>query len=513
MKVLLINPIVRPESPPAYFPLGLASVAGSLLAEGYKVEVLDINAHRWSPGEIKEQLRQADFDWIGLTGLITEYNQVKWLAATAKFYHPDKQVVLGGGLATSVPELILEDTAVDIVVMGEGEQTAVELAQAIETGRPLEDVPGIAFRRNGQVHLTPPRSPIADLDNLPPTAWHLFPVDIYARAERLGFEFPARTINLITGRGCPYRCSYCFHGIFGYEYRTRSPQKVVDEILFLKERYHLDGILFSDDTFTLKRDWVEEFCELLQRPRAEFKWACNGRVNLVDRELLTLMKHSGCCSIFYGIESGSQKILNEMNKGVTVEQTTRAIQWSREAGLDVHGYFIIGSPGETQETVHETIKFCQRNGLSLGLSIATPLPGTEWFEQAVSSGKVIDVRKLVSQWAIWNDGIVANLSSLSNEELMTLKHDAEQIVEASMLKSRSLGSDFQRLFKLKERYGLRSLALKVAYKILRSIGLRLDPYTQMQRRARESAHLWANIIVGQEGPDRVNSNHVAGALR
>ena len=499
MKIVLINPIVRPESPPAYFPLGLASVAGALLAEGYDVEVFDINAHRWSPLEVQERLRQANFDWLGMSALITEYNQVKWIARIVKTYHPDRCVVLGGGLASAVPELVLEDTPVDICVIGEGEQTAVELAHAMERGYTLEDVSGIAFRRDGQIHLTPPRSPIADLGSLPPAAWHLFPVDEYVRGEKLGFEFPARTINVISGRGCPYRCSYCFHGIFGYKYRTRPPQKVVDEILYLRDRYHLDGVLFSDDTFTLRRPWVERFCELLQQRRADIKWACNGRVNLVDLELLTLMKRSGCCSIFYGIESGSEKILTGIHKDVTVEQAARAVQWSRKAGLDVYGYFIIGTPGETAETVQETVEFCQRMGLSLGFSMATPLPGTEWFELAVSRGKVTDMRRLVAQWACWNSGVLANLSSLSDEELMTLKHNAEKLVGASVLMSRSLTPRFQQWAKFRERYGLRLSALKIAYAFLRLTGLGPDPYTQMYGRASESAEMWASIVTGQKG--------------
>ncbi len=497
MKILLINPIVRPESPPAYFPLGLASVAAMLLAQGHDVEVLDINAHRWPPAKVQERLRQASFDWIGLTGLVTEYNQVKWLAATAKLCHPNKQVVLGGGLASSLPELVLEDTAVDIVVIGEGEQVAVDLAHVIETGRGLEDVRGIAFRRDAEVNLTPPRCPIADLDSLPPPAWGLFPVDVYARGEKLGFEFPARTINAISGRGCPYHCSYCYHGIFGYNYRTRSPRKVVDEILQLKDRYRLDGILFSDDTFTLKRAWVEEFCELLQQRRLRVSWACNGRVNMVDRDLLILMRRAGCCSIFYGIESGSQHILDGIQKGMTVMQAEKAIQWSREAGLEPHSYFIIGAPGETRETVWETVEFCQRTGLRLGLSVATPIPGTKWFEIAESQGKIPDLRRLVTRWSIWNKHILVNLSQLSDDELLTLKNKAEKVVESSIAQHASLTSRVQRWSRFREQYGVYLLALKGIYKFIRLTGLNLDPFTRMQRAARETERMWSSILTSE----------------
>ncbi len=497
MKILLINPIVRPESPPAYFPLGLASVAGTLISKGYDVEALDINAYRLPPLEVQQFLKNARFDWLGITGLITEYNQVKWLSAAAKQYHPDKPVVLGGGLASSVPDLILENTAVDIVVIGEGEQTAADLSQAIENNLPLESVRGIGFRRKGQIYYTEKQPFIADLDNLPPTVWHLFPVNIYAKGEKLGFEFPVQAINILSGRGCPYHCSYCFHGIFGHKYRARSPRKVVEEILYLKNKYHLKGVLFSDDTLTLNRNWVTDFCKLIQEHCPDIRWACNGRVNLMDPELLKLMKQSGCCSIFYGIESGSQKILDSINKGVTVEQAAKVIHWSRKAGLDAQGYFIIGAPGETRETVRETIEFCQQNNLGLGLSIASPLPGTKWFELAVSAGKITDIQKLIPQWGRWNNGVMVNLSLLSDDELMALKHDAEQITNTSILKKKTLISEFQRWNNFKNQYGLHMFVLKAAYKLLRTSGL-TEPYTKNQCQIKESSQLWANVMTNRE---------------
>jgi radical SAM superfamily enzyme YgiQ (UPF0313 family) len=498
MKVLLINPIIRPESPPAYFPLGLASIAGSLIATGHEVEVLDINAHRWSPAEVQRKLQLTEFDWAGLTGLITEYNQIKWLANIIKSYHPDKPLVLGGGLASSVSDLILEDTVVDISVIGEGEETVIELSRAITGECSLKDVAGIAFRHNGNIYFTEKRPYIKNPDTLPRSAWHLFPVNIYTRGEKLGFEFPVRTINIISGRGCPHSCSYCFHGIFGHKYRARSAKSVVEEILYLKDTYNISGVLFSDDTFTLKKDWVIEFCELLQQYRVNIKWVCNGRVNTVTPELLHLMKKAGCCSIFYGIESGSQRILDRINKGVTVEQAARAIRWSREAGLEVNGYFIIGSPDERYETVKETIDFCCDNNIALGLSIATPLPGTKWLEYAISTGKITDVHNLVSQWACWSDSVIANLSSLSSKEILTLKHWAEELVQASLRKNNSLSSVLQRWGKFKDDYGVRLLILKSLYKLLRSLGLNQEPYTRMQRQAHESKLLWHDIITGKD---------------
>lgn len=466
MDILLINPIIRKSSPPAYFPLGLGYIAQVLSKEGHSVAILDANAHRWSSEVIEQKIRDSRFDLVGIGGLITEYKYIKWLVSVLKKHHPKKMILLGGGLATAVPKLILEKLDVDIIVVGEGEETVKELARVLINGGDLQKVKGIWYKENGSIHQTLPHELIQDLNCIPFPRWDLFPLDLYLTTPTLGFDTDSniKTMNLITSRGCPYRCVYCYHDMWGYKFRARSADNIIEEIKFLRKQYGVRGISFTDDTFILDKKRVYELCDKLINQKIEVLWSCNGRVDLVNPDLLRRMRRAGCVAIAYGIESGSQKMLDAMRKQVTVEQAKKAIQWTREADIAPLTYMIIGMIGETEQTVQETIDFCRQTATFAEFSILTPIPGSEIYKRAEKARKIGEVEKLLEDWEEWQNKIVVNLTDMSDWELMNLKKKAEQEIYQALI-AHSRGQTLRKTMRYYKKFGAKATFKKIYHRL------------------------------------------------
>ncbi len=434
MKILLINPPIREWAKPNCFPSGLGYLASVLLDGGYEVEILDINGYRYSRQEVEERIETSDADVFGVGGMITVYSYIKWLTQVIKKYHPDKTIVGGGSSASSIPHTFIERTKADIAVIGEGELTLLELMHALRGGGDLNGLPGIWYKDgNGEIKANPPRSAIKDLDTIPFPTWDLFPIDVYLRNPvgapninkwkdgKSSCDTPL-TMNVLSSRGCPYQCIYCYHDFMGMKYRHRSPRNMLDEIVYLVDRYGVDYIHFSDDDFVIDRKHVIEFCNLMVESGLKIQWGSTGRVDLMTEHLLAKMAEAGCVWIGYGIESGSQKMLDAMKKRVTVEQAKRAIQLTRKYIDQIDCSFMVGTPGETRETVMETVEFCKELDLSPEvIFFATPYAGTELYAIARQRGMIIDEEEFVL--SLWEQGekITVNFSELSDEELRQMR--------------------------------------------------------------------------------------------
>jgi anaerobic magnesium-protoporphyrin IX monomethyl ester cyclase len=433
VKILLINPPIREWAEPNCFPLGLGYIAAILEQEGHEIEVMDINAYRWIQAEVEEKIKKAKFDAVGIGAIVTVYKYVKWLISTLKKYHPQKKVIVGGSVATSVPKTLLERTAADIAVIGEGEETVRELFRALEKEDDLSAVNGIWFKdEKGRIHITPPRPTIKDLDTLPLPAWDLFPIDIYLRNP---VGAPNRnkwvngtavdnvlSMNLFATRGCPYKCIYCYHDFMGQGYRNRSPQGVFDEMKRLHERYGVQYFHFVDDEFVMKKGFINEFCRLVREANLGFTWGCSGRANLMTEEMIATMANSGCILIGYGIESGSQKMLDIMKKRVTVEQAKQAVKLTQRYLGWADCSFMIGTPGETRETIQETIDFCKElNLVPEVIFFATPYPGTELYELAKAQNKIGDEEEYILRLGEQGEQIMVNFTDFTDEELAAIK--------------------------------------------------------------------------------------------
>jgi anaerobic magnesium-protoporphyrin IX monomethyl ester cyclase len=385
VKVALISPpapsalaFVDYQSPT----VGLAILAAVLEKNGYDVTVLDCPPVHMTYNGIKQALTRFKPDIVGITSVTPTFSSALKTAQTAKEAYPQTLVALGGPHVTIADDqFILQHPEVDVIVKGEGEQTLVELARCVLGAMSLDEVAGITYRKNGQAIRTPNRPCIENLDELPPPAYHYFPIHRYRIFGKLG-------LAMVTGRGCASQCSFCVVPQIGKNsYRTRSPKSVVDEMEYLRDRYHPDFISFNDEVFTYDQKRVAEICLEIKRRKLTIPWDCQTRVDLVSKELLYKMRAANCQLVCFGIESGSQKILDAMKKGTTVEQNATAIKWAKEAGLSVNVSLIIGYPGETQETLKETIDFMKKTEPDdIFLFLATPYATTELRETVLSMG-------------------------------------------------------------------------------------------------------------------------------
>ena len=355
MKVLLINPPSDAGNP--ILPLGLASIAAVLEKAGVVVKVIDAWAEGLNFEQLKERIASLEPNIIGVTMMSPTLISAMKTVDVAKSSAPQATVIVGGPHSSALPQECLEDNPnIDVVVIGEGEYTMLELVETLSNGGDLGNVEGIVYMQNGSVTFTNPRSPVGDLDSLPLPARHLFPLDKYKTHPPYGRKNPYA--NMITSRGCPFHCAYCSKAVFGRKLRMQSPQEVVDEIEYLIKEYRVKEIHFYDDDFTLDMKRAKLICEEILRRDIKIIWSCTTRVDLVSKELLQLMKKAGCWLISYGVESGCQEILDRIEKGTKVEEIKDAFQWTKEAGIRTLGYFMVGLPGETGETMQETIDLC-----------------------------------------------------------------------------------------------------------------------------------------------------------
>jgi len=404
-KILLVNPRLNAWSPNIWVPLGLAYIAAVLEQGGYVVRIIDLNVRQLSKGKLIGEVGQADV--VGIGGMITEYSEVLGLIDFVKKVDV-KPVILGGGLATALPREILEVSQADFAVIGEGEKTIVGLLEAMENfGYGLADIRGIAYKSNGEIIINEPVEHIADLSSIPNPARHLLDMRRYVMDHftNLGLTVrnfgKLRSTNLITSRGCPYSCNFCFKGMWGHKFRRRSPQNVVEEMVALSIDYNINGFFFLDDSFVSDKEWVLEFCKLLKERQLKVAWCCNGRVNLVTKELLEAMYDAGCRGVAYGIESGSQQVLDYIGKGITLLQSRLAVKWTKQAGMNATGFFMIGMLGETKVTITETIDFARELDLDFyGFSLVNPLIGTRLYNSVVDAGLVPRVTTSLGDWSL-----------------------------------------------------------------------------------------------------------------
>ena len=424
MKILLINPPY--ERIPKEIPLGLAYIASFLENNGHGAAVLDIDGCGYGKKEVEEIISRSDCDCFGIGGLSSTYRYVKWLASIIKFHHPHKIIIAGNMVATAHPETLLNNSNVDIAVIGEGEVTCKELLEVTGRAGNLDTVRGIAYKKDGEVIFTPPRERIHDLNELPFPAWEHFPVKTYLR-NPIYREHGLRSLNISTIRGCPFDCIFCSR-VFGRTVTKRSIDNIISEIKELIKRFQVQYIAIIDDLFISDQKHVYEFCDKLIAEDLGIRWGAAGRVNLINEPLLEKMKAAGCDLLSFGFESGSQKILDIMKKRVKVEQAEKAIKLTREAGIRVIGSFMLGMIGETKETVEETIDFIKRTDLpNCRFFFATPYPGTVLYDTANKMGRIRqDEDAFLEGLGEMANTLAVNLTDFADQELIDIKKGAEE---------------------------------------------------------------------------------------
>lgn len=363
MKVVFVNlPSPWLINDRTYLALGPLYIAAYLEKHGFEVEFADLASKSES-----EWLIPNDADIYGMGATTPQIPTAIRVSKRIKESNPRALTVLGGVHATVLSEETLLNSSFDICVMGEGEETMLEIVQ----GKPFSSIKGIAYEKNGGVEKNGSRPLIKDLDSIPFPAYHLLNIMEYAPA---GYKM---TGSVVASRGCPFSCIFCAQKeITQRTVRYRSQENVVSELSFLKEKYGLHTFCFEDETFTVNKKRVISLCRGIRDLDIHFK--CQGRTDTVDLELLTTLKESGCFEIAFGIESGSQRILDILGKGATVQENRDAILTAKAAGLRTMAFLIAGSPTENEDSIQETIEFLeevQPHACSVGMF--TPYPGTD----------------------------------------------------------------------------------------------------------------------------------------
>ncbi|MGQ9588152.1 MAG: B12-binding domain-containing radical SAM protein [Thermoplasmata archaeon] len=392
-KVALVNPVDRTEisgrlglrAPP----LNLMYLAAALEEAGFPVRIVDANLQEESPGEIARQIRAMAADIVGLTAATATIKTALQYVREIKRAIPDTFTIIGGPHASFLPiETLQMERRLDAVVIGEGEQTIVDLANACDARNgSTTNIKGIAYRiregKDEKIIVNDPRPLIEDLDSVPFPARHLVPFNEY------GIFNKGTTIGvMITSRGCPYACEYCASShLMGRMIRFRSPKNVVDEVEELKNRYRADTIEFIDDNFMINRKRALEIGSELKARGLDVSLLASSRVNTVDRELLKSLRSAGLSTVYLGVESGSQRILDLMNKRITLAHAEKAVSDAREAGIKTLASFILGYPGETVDDMRATIRFATKLDPDYAqFSVLTPYPGTPIFHRLREKG-------------------------------------------------------------------------------------------------------------------------------
>ncbi|MBU7023636.1 MAG: cobalamin B12-binding domain-containing protein, partial [Theionarchaea archaeon] len=359
-------------------PLGILYLAAVLEEAGFSVVFYDLALEPESIERILDKARESEVPFLGITANTPAYNNAVDVSKKVKEVNPKSIIVLGGPHVSFKAEETLQNPSVDIVARFEGEETIVELAQFfLQNKGNLESIHGISYRLDNSIHSTPDRPFIEDLDSLPFPARHLALPGSY---EHLGV--------LITGRGCSYRCTFCAAGnLWGHRYRVRSPENVRDEIVYSEEHHKIHAFHFVDDTFTIYPERSKAICKYLEE--LEVTWSCQARVNTITPALLEEFAEAGCYRIQYGVESGSDKILCSIHKGITVLQIREAVIKTLEKDINVRCSLLIGHPQDTIETVEQTIELGReltQLGAECVYALSTPLPGTDLWNRAEELG-------------------------------------------------------------------------------------------------------------------------------
>jgi radical SAM superfamily enzyme YgiQ (UPF0313 family) len=392
-KVILISPpyvdLYGPISRAAgrYFPLGLGYIASSLRRGGrHQVLMYEPEAQKLTYGDLTRIIKEADPDVIGLTCATPNFFRALELAKICREQTRAK-IVLGGVHASALPEFIVEHHGdlIDCVVVGEGEQTMLELVQAYEYNSPLEVLAGVVFRKDGEVLRTAPRGFIEDLDSLSPPARDLIPQRLFW--PNLHNARYRHCVSILTSRGCPFNCTFCASRIVsGKRYRAHSAEYVLEEMEMVKKDHGARQLLITDDTFTIDRERLEAICQGMIDRRLNLSWLCFSQVTSVDRQVLKVMKRAGCYSIGFGVESSDEGILRRMGKSIKPRKALETIRIANEVGLKTQAFFIFGSPGETRAQMEETIAFAKKVNATLAFfNMLVPYPGTKEFEHYFSS--------------------------------------------------------------------------------------------------------------------------------
>lgn len=421
MRVLLI--VYDNDSYIHNLPIGLLYIASVLKLHNIEVEIYKQDLHHYPDNHLTEYLNKNKFDIVGYS-TIGGYYQYHKLLSISKAINQAKNrpfYIIGGHGPAPEPEYFLRKTQADVVVIGEGEETIIELINAIANHQPLSNIKGIAYLNNNNFFINERRPLISDLDSLPTPAYDIFPIEYYRLLRMPHCKNSDFVIPMLSGRGCIFKCNFCYRLDEGF--RARSNEAIIEEIKMLKANYGVNYIAFMDELLMSSVARTENLCKAFINANLKIKWDCNGRLNFAKPSLLKLMKEAGCVFINYGIEAFDNQILRNMHKNLTTDQITKGIEATLAAGISPGYNIIFGNIGENKETLSKGVQFLLKydDGAQLRtIRPVTPYPGSPLYYYAIEKGLLKDCEDFYEYKHINSDLLSINFTELTDEEF----HDA-----------------------------------------------------------------------------------------
>jgi len=401
------------------FPHGLAYIASVLRNAGHDVQVYSQDIYHWPESHLLNTLNNEVYDIIAVS-VIGGYYQYRKLLKISEAINSSKHrpfYLLGGHGPAPEPEYFMKKTLADVIVIGEGEVTVLEVIDAIEGRRTMASVKGIAYNDHGRCVKNPPRDLIQNIDEIDFPAWDLFPMDHYTLRKMPGAKGNERTFPVIAGRGCKFKCNFCYRMDKGL--RKRSIDNILEEIKILNKTYNVSNISFWDELTMSSEERIAAISEGILNSDLNIRWECNGRLNYAKLDILKLMKKAGCVYINYGIESLDQQILNVMKKGLTVKIIHEGIQNTLDAGISPGFNIIFGNIGETRESLQFAVDFLLKYDDHAELRTirpVTPYPGCPLYYHAIEQGLLKDCEDFYENKHVNSDLLSVNFTPLTDDE-------------------------------------------------------------------------------------------------
>lgn len=401
------------------FPIGLAYIASVLIRNGYEVEIYSQDFYHYPDDHLTDYLNRNKFDVIGV-GVVGGYYQYRKLLSISSAINRSKNrpiYIVGGHGVSPEPEFFFRKTMADAVVIGEGEDTIIDLMNALNNKTPFSQIPGIAYKDGEHIKINQKRPLIQDIDSIPYPAYELFPIDYYRLLRMPHSDNSDFVMPILSGRGCAFNCNFCYRMDDGF--RPRKSEGVIEEIKFLKANYNINYIAFYDELLMSSVKRTVEFCEALIRAKVSIKWNCNGRLNYAKPDVLKLMKEVGCVFINYGIEAMDDTVLKNMNKALTTKQIIHGIENTLAIGISPGLNIIFGNIGDNRETLNKGVEFLLKyDNFAQMRTIrpVTPYPGAPLYYYAIKKGLLKDCEDFYENKHINSDLLAVNFTNLNDEE-------------------------------------------------------------------------------------------------
>jgi len=431
--------------------MGLAYIAAVLLKEGYDVSIYNQDLHHYPESHLEHYMEENEFDVMGLSFIAGYYPYRKALKISEAVNRLKKRPVyiIGGHGPTPEPEFFMDRTGADAIVMGEGDETIIELLDAIRNKKPFKDIKGIAYREGRKCIVNERRPLMKDIDTIPFPAYQLFPMEYYRLLRMPNCSSSDFIVPMISGRGCTFKCNFCYRMDTGF--RPRSNESIIEEIKMLKKDYGVTYVGFGDELLMSSKKRTISLCEDFIKYKLDIKWECNGRLNFAKKDVLSMMKKAGCVFINYGIEAFDDKILKNMNKALTTKQIVEGVEATLNEDISPGLNIIFGNIGESRETLRKGVDFLLKydDGAQMRtIRPVTPYPGSPLYYYAIERGLLKDCADFYDNKHINSDLLSVNFTDLTDEEFNQCLLEANSILLNNYFekKKASYGEQMKKLY-------------------------------------------------------------------